>query len=345
MPKAAANMGRPGAAARVCAALLLLPSASLGIVTTLEPSGPLDQPGLGAPRGNGSNGSNETAHDFCDPNPCENGGSCTLANELRSLPRFFCKCMPGFEGEKCEINANDCVEDAICSNGGKCVDLTQGFRCQCSLGFRGEKCDEPEIWTLQQWKKAPKCEGAVWRCFRMQFNRCVDTGAVDGPENTSWYGRLQYNERNESFKIKLCYGEAWKESGRSAKNHHALHVWESSTQWEVPEEYCDCDDEFEDIPRYGKFTAQSGSLLGGLGPDKEDPFTRDPHESCHVIWRITPSRLMYSSGEHHDRLGVWHEKVTDLYCPAAAWRKAVPASIVGGLVLLFALASHERGHL
>ena len=47
--------------------------------------------------------------DPCDPNPCENGGSCTFGSGDTELT---CICGPGFIGERCEVpgsTSNDFV--------------------------------------------------------------------------------------------------------------------------------------------------------------------------------------------------------------------------------------------
>jgi len=51
-----------------------------------------------------------------------------------------CSCPPGFEGDLCEINIDDCV-DIQCSNGGTCLDLVNDFRCICAPTFSGPFCE------------------------------------------------------------------------------------------------------------------------------------------------------------------------------------------------------------
>ena len=34
---------------------------------------------------------------YCNPNPCENGGTCNKAND-----RYICNCPPGYNGTNCE---------------------------------------------------------------------------------------------------------------------------------------------------------------------------------------------------------------------------------------------------
>lgn len=48
-----------------------------------------------------------------------------------------CHCPAGFEGDRCEINIDDCIESK-CENNSTCIDLVEQYRCQCHPGFTGE---------------------------------------------------------------------------------------------------------------------------------------------------------------------------------------------------------------
>lgn len=50
---------------------------------------------------------------------------------------FSCHCPPGFEGDRCEINIDDCVENK-CENNATCVDLVEEYTCQCNPGYTGQ---------------------------------------------------------------------------------------------------------------------------------------------------------------------------------------------------------------
>ena len=55
----------------------------------------------------------------CSPNPCQNNGTC-----VDDGVNFSCNCAPGFTGEKCGTNIDNCLgNNNPCENNGTCVDL------------------------------------------------------------------------------------------------------------------------------------------------------------------------------------------------------------------------------
>ena len=70
----------------------------------------------------------------CDPNPCQNGGTC---NNL--IGGFSCTCVPGFTGDSCTTDINDCDPNP-CQNGGTCTDGMNTFSCNCAPIYSGDSC-------------------------------------------------------------------------------------------------------------------------------------------------------------------------------------------------------------
>lgn len=84
--------------------------------------------------------------DECLDRPCHPSGTAachSLANA------FYCQCLPGHTGQRCEVEMDLC-QSQPCSNGGSCEVTTgppPGFTCRCPEGFEGPTCS----------RKAPAC--------------------------------------------------------------------------------------------------------------------------------------------------------------------------------------------
>lgn len=55
--------------------------------------------------------------------------------QIQTRVRFRCECPPGYVGEHCELDYNDC-EDNKCHNGAQCIDALNGYTCVCPEGYR-----------------------------------------------------------------------------------------------------------------------------------------------------------------------------------------------------------------
>lgn len=69
--------------------------------------------------------------DLCAALPCKNG-EC-----IDNFYRFNCSCFPGWMGNNCSQDINEC-NSGICENDGTCTNFEGGFSCTCTPGFSGE---------------------------------------------------------------------------------------------------------------------------------------------------------------------------------------------------------------
>eukprot|EP00419_Tripos_fusus_P059899 CAMPEP_0172907938 /NCGR_PEP_ID=MMETSP1075-20121228/179790_1 /TAXON_ID=2916 /ORGANISM="Ceratium fusus, Strain PA161109" /LENGTH=219 /DNA_ID=CAMNT_0013765633 /DNA_START=28 /DNA_END=684 /DNA_ORIENTATION=- len=146
---------------------------------------------------------------------------------------------------------------------------------QCRIGFTGSGCTELDWWTLQQWPGA-ECNGTMFRCFRMQRDKCVDTGHRDGNWlwRHKWYSKLTYTESVKKWTFSLCssriVGNAPVEEG-----------------FVVPDSFCDCGSTtYKDIRKLGR-NSLGPNTIGRVKPDSD---------LCHRLIEATSSRLVLSTG-------------------------------------------------
>ncbi|ELK26636.1 Crumbs like protein 2 [Myotis davidii] len=99
----------------------------------------------------------EVDEDECAAGPCQHGGPCLQRSDpalyggaqaalpgafsFRHAAGFLCRCPPGFEGDDCSVDVDECASRP-CLGGGSCQDLPNGFRCHCPSGYTGLTCQE-----------------------------------------------------------------------------------------------------------------------------------------------------------------------------------------------------------
>uniref|UniRef100_A0A803W054 Crumbs cell polarity complex component 2 n=1 Tax=Ficedula albicollis TaxID=59894 RepID=A0A803W054_FICAL len=109
--------------------------------------------------------------DECETEPCHNGGLCLQRSNpahygtqphfpsnfsYSQAAGFLCQCQPGFTGETCFTNIDEC-ESQPCQNGGLCQDLVNGFLCLCLPGYSGVECAV----NINECEEGPCKNGAV----------------------------------------------------------------------------------------------------------------------------------------------------------------------------------------
>ena len=71
---------------------------------------------------------------FCNPNPCKNGGLCEEGSDGP-----ICQCR-GYTGVHCDVDINECLRQNPCHNGGTCINTKGSFKCQCPVGTLEPYC-------------------------------------------------------------------------------------------------------------------------------------------------------------------------------------------------------------
>ncbi|XP_073498966.1 protein crumbs homolog 1 isoform X1 [Phyllobates terribilis] len=66
---------------------------------------------------------------------CYNHSNCT-----QELGVLGCSCQPGYAGDRCEIDIDECASNP-CLNGGICQNLPNHFHCICDMNYAGEICE------------------------------------------------------------------------------------------------------------------------------------------------------------------------------------------------------------
>lgn len=76
--------------------------------------------------------------------PTYDGGYCEhgMCIENFSRPEYFrqCVCEPGYHGERCTVDPDDCIGHACVH--GTCVDGADAYTCTCDQGYSGELCED-----------------------------------------------------------------------------------------------------------------------------------------------------------------------------------------------------------
>lgn len=117
----------------------------------------------------------------CVPEPCLNNGSCT---DLFNL--FSCTCVPGWTGERCQENVDECVLHPCVL--GVCRDLPGDYECECPDGYAGKNCQEED--GCQE----HRCENGGSCVTTGTGHTCVCTPAHTGP-SCQWVTSADHGAR------------------------------------------------------------------------------------------------------------------------------------------------------
>ena len=97
---------------------------------------------------------------------------------------YACVCTPGYTGENCGVNIDECETMNIdCSRKGRCLDGINTFTCNCDPGFTGEQC-EVNIDDCQT-ELTVNCSGHGWCVDGVNSFTCICEPGYTGELCTS----------------------------------------------------------------------------------------------------------------------------------------------------------------
>ncbi|XP_029024332.1 protein crumbs homolog 2a [Betta splendens] len=147
----------------------------------------------------------ETDIDECAEQPCENGGRCFQRSDpshwtpdwelsFADAAGYVCQCPPGFAGENCSVDIDEC-ESEPCQSGGSCEDGINSYTCTCAAGFLGKLCEV----NVDECESQP-CQNGGWcEDGRASYTcHCPDAAA----------GQLPWGGRQCEVQLRGCVGHA-----------------------------------------------------------------------------------------------------------------------------------------
>ncbi|XP_072395755.1 protein crumbs [Diabrotica undecimpunctata] len=116
-----------------------------------------------------------------DINECENNQCQNNATCVDLINEYKCECLAGYEGEYCETDIDECLSNP-CRHGGTCNDLIGTFKCDCPEGFVGKQCEAPLLITCENkpCKEPASCVTGANETTGNNFT-CICTEGMGGP--------------------------------------------------------------------------------------------------------------------------------------------------------------------
>lgn len=97
---------------------------------------------------------------------CFNNGKC-----VDRIGGYQCVCLPGYVGERCEGDVNECLSDPCDPRGSyNCIQLTNSYRCECRTGYTGRDGHVVAHDCMQQCKMVHRLRTMF--CFCSAGQRC-----------------------------------------------------------------------------------------------------------------------------------------------------------------------------
>lgn len=102
-------------------------------------------PGSGTGGQGGSHSEEPEPTGPCKDHQCQNGATC----EPDGDEDYTCLCAEGFEGDRCEVDIDECADDP-CENGGTCANQVGAYECTCPAQWTGKNCHLPRFEVLPE---------------------------------------------------------------------------------------------------------------------------------------------------------------------------------------------------
>ncbi|XP_015251690.1 PREDICTED: protein crumbs homolog 2-like [Cyprinodon variegatus] len=133
----------------------------------------------------------------CESGPCLNGATCEdLFN------KFGCVCDTGWEGERCEMDTDDCASQPCVY--GSCKDYLGSFECHCDPGYAGTLCDE----DIDECELSP-CEHGGTCLDGVNMYTCLCPKDYSGPRCQWDYPPLQCKTDVQCENDGICRDGLW----------------------------------------------------------------------------------------------------------------------------------------
>ncbi|TNN67237.1 Fibropellin-1 [Liparis tanakae] len=137
-----------------------------------------------------------------DQTPCANKGHCVL-DDANS---YSCICAPGWSGQNCRINVDDCVQHR-CQNGATCVDEIGGYRgyagvyCEEDIDYCvGHLCSEHGVCLDQQYNFTCRCTlGFEGSLCELETNECNSFPCASRATCVDLVGRTCSEDANDCW--------------------------------------------------------------------------------------------------------------------------------------------------
>jgi len=104
-------------------------------------------------------------------------GNCSFNGDT-----FRCECEPGWYGDFCNLDVNECITRP-CHNGGHCYNTAGGYKCGCEgTGFAGPKCQE----DIDECQSSPCLNGKICQNSIGSYS-CRCPANYEGPNCESYF--------------------------------------------------------------------------------------------------------------------------------------------------------------